>query len=229
MTKLERARLDSGDSLSRSLDRGRERLEDGASHPASWAHSPSSLEILILGSTLSSADRRAPAPAGAAPPARSRRAASTRISTSAASDEIGELAQAFTAMAAADRRSRNGPRTSAAPALRRLNEQLAHELEERERAERELARHRELNALLDTIDYGILFLERRPDNPPCQPGLQGDVDRSRPADRRGTPIRELIAHHSARHRNRTEMRTPSSSSTSKASGDVIEPPSRSRP
>ena len=42
--------------------------------------------------------------------------------------------------------------------LTRLNDQLARELEERRRAERQLAHHRELNALLDVVDYGVLFL-----------------------------------------------------------------------
>jgi PAS domain S-box-containing protein len=73
-------------------------------------------------------------------------------------DEIGELADAFTTMARQiDAREKALNERSAS--LAQLNEQLAHELTERERAERELAHHRELNALLDTIDYGILFLD----------------------------------------------------------------------
>ena len=73
-------------------------------------------------------------------------------------DELGELAEAFTTMARqVDAREMALKERSAS--LAELNEQLAHQLAERERAERELARHRELNALLDTIDYGILFLD----------------------------------------------------------------------
>lgn len=73
-------------------------------------------------------------------------------------DELGDLAQAFTAMAQqVDAREMALKERSAS--LAELNTQLAHQLAERERAERELARHRELNVLLDTIDYGILFLD----------------------------------------------------------------------
>ncbi len=73
-------------------------------------------------------------------------------------DELGELAAAFTAMARqVDARETALKERSAS--LVELNRQLAHELSERERAERELSHHRELNALLDTIDYGILFLD----------------------------------------------------------------------
>ena len=49
--------------------------------------------------------------------------------------------------------------TERGESLARLNARLQHELEERKKAELELAQHRELNALLDTIDYGILFLD----------------------------------------------------------------------
>jgi PAS domain S-box-containing protein len=73
-------------------------------------------------------------------------------------DELGDLAEAFTAMARqVDAREMALKERSAS--LAELNKQLAHQLAERERAERELAHHRELNALLDTIDYGILFLD----------------------------------------------------------------------
>ena len=43
--------------------------------------------------------------------------------------------------------------------LTELNQQLALELEERQRAERELERQREFQALLNTIDYGVLVLD----------------------------------------------------------------------
>lgn len=73
-------------------------------------------------------------------------------------DELGDLAQAFTAMARqVDAREMALRERSAS--LAELNIQLAHQLAERERTEKELARHRELNVLLDTIDYGILFLD----------------------------------------------------------------------
>jgi PAS domain S-box-containing protein len=73
-------------------------------------------------------------------------------------DELGDLAHAFTAMARqVDAREMALKDRSAS--LAELNRQLAHQLAERERTERELAHHRELNALLDTIDYGILFLD----------------------------------------------------------------------
>lgn len=72
-------------------------------------------------------------------------------------DEIGELAEAFTIMAR-QIDARETALSERSASLAKLNEKLAHELAERERAEQELARHRELNALLDTIDYGILFL-----------------------------------------------------------------------
>jgi PAS domain S-box-containing protein len=73
-------------------------------------------------------------------------------------DEIGELAQAFTDMTQ-QVKARETALNERTASLARLNEQLAHELEERQRTERELAHHRELNALLDAIDYGILFLD----------------------------------------------------------------------
>ena len=73
-------------------------------------------------------------------------------------DEIGELATAFTAMAG-EVDARETALSERSASLARANERLAHELEERRRAERELARHRELSALLNTIDYGVLFLD----------------------------------------------------------------------
>ncbi|WP_230531548.1 ATP-binding protein [Microvirga roseola] len=73
-------------------------------------------------------------------------------------DEFGELAAAFTAMARqVDAREMALKERSAS--LAELNSQLAYELAERERAERELSHHRELNALLETVQYGVLFLD----------------------------------------------------------------------
>ena len=72
-------------------------------------------------------------------------------------DEIGELAMAFNAMAK-EVDAREFALVERGESLTRLNDQLARELEERRRAERQLAHHRELNALLDVVDYGVLFL-----------------------------------------------------------------------
>ena len=72
-------------------------------------------------------------------------------------DEIGELAMAFNAMAK-EVDARESALVERGESLTRLNDQLARELEERRRAERQLAHHRELNALLDVVDYGVLFL-----------------------------------------------------------------------
>ncbi|MDQ4061164.1 MAG: PAS-domain containing protein [Pseudomonadota bacterium] len=73
-------------------------------------------------------------------------------------DEIGELAASFDTMAR-EIKAREAALHERSARLAELNAQLAHELEERRRAELELARHRELSALLDAIDYGILFLD----------------------------------------------------------------------
>jgi PAS domain S-box-containing protein len=73
-------------------------------------------------------------------------------------DEVGALASAFNTMAR-EIEARETTLSERSAHLAELNTQLAHELEERKRAESELARHRELNALLNGIDYGILFLD----------------------------------------------------------------------
>ncbi len=74
------------------------------------------------------------------------------------SDEIGTLARAFKDML--DELERRETALAGGNAeLSRLNLKLRHELGERKRAESELQRHRELNALLDSIDYGVLFLD----------------------------------------------------------------------
>jgi len=110
-------------------------------------------------------------------------------------DEIGELAEAFTTMAR-QIDARETALSERSASLAKLNEELAHELSERERAERELARHRELNALLDTIDYGILFL-----SPDLKIRLANRAYKEMWAVPeaqlvKGTPIRDVIAHHS---------------------------------
>jgi len=90
-----------------------------------------------------------------------RQVASGRFDTSLdvhRDDEIGQLASSFTAMAQ-EIDSREAALSERSATLARLNAQLESELEERRRAERELARQRELNALLNAIDYGILFLD----------------------------------------------------------------------
>jgi PAS domain S-box-containing protein len=71
--------------------------------------------------------------------------------------EIGQLARSFITMAR-EIDLREAALSERSARLSDLNERLARELEERKRAEHELARQRELNALLDIIDYGILFL-----------------------------------------------------------------------
>ncbi|MEM1044507.1 MAG: ATP-binding protein [Pseudomonadota bacterium] len=73
-------------------------------------------------------------------------------------DEIGTLARAFKDMLEELER-RETALASGNAELSRLNLKLRHELGERKRAESELQRHRELNALLDSIDYGVLFLD----------------------------------------------------------------------
>jgi PAS domain S-box-containing protein len=110
-------------------------------------------------------------------------------------DEIGELAEAFTTMAR-QIDARETALSERSASLAKLNQELAHELSERERAERELARHRELNALLDTIDYGILFL-----SPDLKIRLANRAYKEMwavPEEQlaKGTPIRDVIAHHS---------------------------------
>jgi len=110
-------------------------------------------------------------------------------------DEIGELAEAFTTMAR-QIDARETALSERSASLAKLNEELAHELSERERAERELARHRELNALLDTIDYGILFL-----SPDLRIRLANRAYKEMwavPESQlvKGTPIRDVFAHHS---------------------------------
>jgi PAS domain S-box-containing protein len=73
-------------------------------------------------------------------------------------DELGELAEAFTIMAR-QVDAREMALKERSESLAEINKQLEHELAERERAERELTHHRELNAVLETIQYGILFLD----------------------------------------------------------------------
>ncbi len=110
-------------------------------------------------------------------------------------DEIGELAEAFTTMAR-QLDARETALSERSASLAKLNEELAYELSEREKAERELARHRELNALLDTIDYGILFL-----SPDLKIRLANRAYKTMWAVpeaqlTKGTPIRDVISHHS---------------------------------
>ncbi|EKV29485.1 hypothetical protein C882_0307 [Caenispirillum salinarum AK4] len=74
-------------------------------------------------------------------------------------DEVGILSRAFEEMAQRiDARER--ALTAQKGTLADLNAQLRRELDERARAERELRNQRELLALLNVIDYGILFLDR---------------------------------------------------------------------
>jgi PAS domain S-box-containing protein len=110
------------------------------------------------------------------------------------SDEIGELAEAFTSMARqVDAREAALSERSASLAV--LNDQLAHELAERERAERELAHHRELNALLDTIDYGILFLDSDLKVRLANRAYKGMWAVPDGLVAKGTSIQDLISHH----------------------------------
>lgn len=74
-------------------------------------------------------------------------------------DELGTLARSFQSMLLELQRRQAAMRESNSE-LHRLNEALQFELVERERAELELERHRELNALLNTIEYGVLFVDR---------------------------------------------------------------------
>lgn len=73
-------------------------------------------------------------------------------------DELGTLARAFDTMVG-EIAKRETALAEGYGRLAVLNEALEAELGERRRAERELARHRELNALLNVIDYGVLFLD----------------------------------------------------------------------
>ncbi len=67
-------------------------------------------------------------------------------------DELGRLARAFQGMVG-QLRERHAE-------LSGLNRTLQQQLVQRQQAERELERHRELNALMNAIDYGVLFLDR---------------------------------------------------------------------
>jgi signal transduction histidine kinase len=71
-------------------------------------------------------------------------------------DEIGALARSFNAMAR-EIRARESALSERNARLAELNLQLEAELEERRRAQEELARRRDLDALLNTIDYGVLI------------------------------------------------------------------------
>ena len=73
-------------------------------------------------------------------------------------DELGHLAKSFNAMAH-DIEAREEALSGHNQRLSELNRQLEHELQERQRAERELERQREFHALLNTIDYGVLLLD----------------------------------------------------------------------
>jgi len=73
-------------------------------------------------------------------------------------DELGDLARAFAGMTVELDKRRNKLAHRHAQ-LARLNDQLAEQLESRRQTEAELARHRELNVLLDAIDYGVMFLD----------------------------------------------------------------------
>ena len=73
-------------------------------------------------------------------------------------DEFGALAHAFRDLLQELQRRETSLKTSNAK-LSLLNAQLSEELVDRERAERELERNRELNALLNNIQYGVLFLD----------------------------------------------------------------------
>ncbi|MEM8811654.1 MAG: ATP-binding protein [Pseudomonadota bacterium] len=73
-------------------------------------------------------------------------------------DELLPLANAFNGMVRElDQRDRIVRDRSTQ--LERVNARLETELTERRRTERELQRHKELNALLDSIDHGVLFLD----------------------------------------------------------------------
>lgn len=109
-------------------------------------------------------------------------------------DEIGELAEAFTTMAR-QIDARETALNERGESLARLNEKLEHELAERERTEKELARHRELNALLDTIDYGILFLSADLKVRLANRAYKELWEVPASLVSKGTPIRELMAHH----------------------------------
>ncbi|MEM1313416.1 MAG: ATP-binding protein, partial [Pseudomonadota bacterium] len=73
-------------------------------------------------------------------------------------DELGALARAFSELFQALHQREASLRDGNAQ-LTFLNERLSQELAERQRAERELERNRELKALLDSIQYGVLFLD----------------------------------------------------------------------
>ncbi|WP_457089975.1 PAS-domain containing protein [Microvirga sp. P5_D2] len=109
-------------------------------------------------------------------------------------DEIGELAEAFTTMAR-QIDARETALSERGESLSKLNQQLEYELAERERAEKELARHRELNALLDTIDYGILFLSAELKIRLANRAYKELWEVPDSLVTKGTPIRDLMAHH----------------------------------
>ncbi len=111
--------------------------------------------------------------------------------------ELRPLADAFNRMVVElDRREKAvGERNEA---LEILNRRLEQELEERTRAQSELAKHRELNALLDNMEQGVLFLDKnlksrlankaymrmwhRPDDYYDRPrDLRGEIEDSRAA------------------------------------------------
>ncbi|MGR3805962.1 ATP-binding protein [Marinibacterium profundimaris] len=73
-------------------------------------------------------------------------------------DEFGALGRVFRELIHELQRRETSLKDSNAQ-LSQLNAQLSQELVERERAERELERNRELNVLLDNIQYGVLFLD----------------------------------------------------------------------
>ncbi len=74
-------------------------------------------------------------------------------------DEIGTLSRAFRDMARAlEKREKDLSAGNAE--LTRLTAELRHELKERERAESELARRQDFEALLNAVDHGVLFLDR---------------------------------------------------------------------
>ncbi|UOM35744.1 ATP-binding protein [Acuticoccus sp. I52.16.1] len=73
-------------------------------------------------------------------------------------DEIGTLSRAFRDMARALEK-RESDLSAGNAELTRLAAELRHELRERERAESELARRRDFEALLNAVDHGVLFLD----------------------------------------------------------------------
>ncbi|RAH99011.1 hypothetical protein DLJ53_25635 [Acuticoccus sediminis] len=73
-------------------------------------------------------------------------------------DELGTLSRAFRGMARALEK-READLSSGNAELTRLAAELRRELAERERAESELARQRDFEALLNSVDHGVLFLD----------------------------------------------------------------------